>query len=94
MQTEMRLSEIKQDRVLVATIHTNDVEFLRLQNELLKKHMKVPYDFAVGFDKPELKIHTLEKSGTEEQIFEFAKENHLTFIEIPKRVHHSRNDYF
>jgi hypothetical protein len=82
------------DKILVVSVHTNDVEFLDLQNKLLMRHMKVPYDFVVGFDKPESEIHALGKTDTPRELAAFANANSLPLVLIPRSAHFQRNSIF
>ena len=94
MSTIFRLSENKHDRVLVATVHTNDFQFVELQTNLLEKHLKFQYDFAVGFDSPEVEAYKLSAADTKSEIAQFTKNRSLTFVEIPREAHHARDKYF
>ena len=94
VNTNFHLSESKQDRVLVVTIHTNDVQMLEMQHHLLSKHLKMPYDFVVGFDKPESEIFALGQNDTESRFRDFTNANGLSLVHIPREAHYARDEIF
>lgn len=88
------LSKAPHGKILVVTVHTNDVQFLELQHRLLNKHLKVEFDFAVGFDEPEVEIYRLGQKDTAGKVREYAGVHNLTFVDVPKSAHYQRNDLF
>lgn len=81
-------------KVLVVSVHTNDTDFLRLQISSLRKFMKVPYEFVVGLDEPELLIQNLGRTDIGRSIREVARDFGLSLVDVPKNLHENRNLLF
>lgn len=82
------------DKTLILSIHTNYPAFLESQLKLCRKHVKINYDFAVGWDEPQSSDRSLGLSNSSVIAEELAIANGASFHMVPSWVHTERNRLF